>query len=106
MERRMRWKSHVRCGVGEKLEITSNTYLSLSSQYSGTRGEKDVSEAVIAARNENIALFNIYFAESSGDRKQYLPGFKKMYKNKGIISCEPKNIGHELLRVIKRELKR
>jgi len=25
----MRWKSHVRCGVGEKLEIISNTYLSL-----------------------------------------------------------------------------
>ena len=25
----MRWKSHVRCGAGEKLEIISNTYLSL-----------------------------------------------------------------------------
>ncbi len=26
----MRWKSHVRCGVGEKVEITSNPYLSLT----------------------------------------------------------------------------
>lgn len=25
----MRWKSHVRCGAGEKLEILSKTYLSL-----------------------------------------------------------------------------
>ena len=27
----MRWKSHVRCGAGEKLEITSKIYLSLFS---------------------------------------------------------------------------
>lgn len=27
----MRWKSHVRCGVGEKLEIISKIYLSLFS---------------------------------------------------------------------------
>lgn len=29
MERRMRRKSHVRCGPGEKLEITSKAYLSV-----------------------------------------------------------------------------
>ena len=29
MERRMRRKSHVRCGVGENLAMTSNGYLSL-----------------------------------------------------------------------------
>ena len=29
MERRVRWKSHARCGVGENLEITSKDYLSL-----------------------------------------------------------------------------
>ena len=28
----MRWKSHVRCEVGEKVEITSNPYLSLSKK--------------------------------------------------------------------------
>lgn len=27
MERRMRWKSHVRCGWGEKLELLSKVYL-------------------------------------------------------------------------------
>ena len=30
MERRVRWKSHARCESGEKLEITSNSYLSIS----------------------------------------------------------------------------
>ena len=29
--RRVRWKSHARCGVGENLEIISKDYLSLSS---------------------------------------------------------------------------
>ena len=29
MERRVRWKSHARCEAGEKLEIISNSYLSL-----------------------------------------------------------------------------
>jgi len=29
MERRVRWKPHARCEAGEKLEITSNSYLSL-----------------------------------------------------------------------------
>ena len=28
MERRVRWKSHARCGAGEKMEITSKSYLS------------------------------------------------------------------------------
>lgn len=33
MERRMRWKSHVRCGPGENLEIKSKDYLSVSGYY-------------------------------------------------------------------------
>lgn len=74
--------------------------------YSGTRGENDVSDAVESARSSGITLFNIYFAESASERMEYLPGFKKMYKEKGIISCAPKDIGSELLRVIKRELRR
>ena len=32
MERRVRWKSHARCGAGENLEITSKDYLSLFGQ--------------------------------------------------------------------------
>lgn len=32
MERRMRGNSHVRCGAGEKTEITSNSYLLLYSR--------------------------------------------------------------------------
>ena len=29
----MRWKSHVRCGAGEKTEIISKSYLSLSDSF-------------------------------------------------------------------------
>lgn len=38
MERRMRRKSHVRCGAGENLEIVSKDYLSLSSVECVERG--------------------------------------------------------------------
>ena len=31
MERRVRWKSHARCGVEEKVTIISKAYLSLSN---------------------------------------------------------------------------
>ena len=41
----MRWKSHVRCGVGEKLEIISNTYLSL---------------LIYSFRESNIEILNDY----------------------------------------------
>ena len=36
----MRRKSHVRCGAGEKPEITSNAYLSLSLNQRGSIGWK------------------------------------------------------------------
>ena len=35
MERRVRGNSHARCGAGEKLEITSNAYLSLYDVFNG-----------------------------------------------------------------------
>ena len=44
MERRMRWKSHVRCEVGENPEIISKGYLSLSFVY--IRSEKDILKLV------------------------------------------------------------
>ena len=44
MERRMRWKSHVRCEVGENPEIISKGYLSLSFRY--IRSEKDILKLV------------------------------------------------------------
>ena len=97
----------------EKRHETRKVLITLSdglpngpAQYSGTRGENDVSEAVTSARSAGLSLFNIYFAETTSERLEYLPGFKKMYNEKGIISCQPKEIGTELLRVIKRELKR
>ena len=44
MERRMRWKSHVRCEVGENPETISKGYLSLSFAY--IRSEKDILKLV------------------------------------------------------------
>ena len=72
--------------------------------YSGDRGENDVTEAVLDARKNGISVFNIFFAESKRERERNLPSFCHMYRNKGIISCAPENISKELLRVVKREL--
>lgn len=55
MERRVRWKSHARCGAGENSEITSKNYLSLLelvsqyltvSQVSGELAQKIMNEAL------------------------------------------------------------
>ena len=54
MERRMRWKSHVRCEVGENPEIISKGYLSLSFHY--IRSEKDI-----------LKLVNTIIANTKGD---------------------------------------
>lgn len=72
--------------------------------YSGDRGENDVTEAVLDARKNGISVFNIFFAESKRERDMNLPSFCHMYRNKGIISCAPSDISRELLRVVKREL--
>lgn len=51
MERRMRGNSHVRCEVGEKVEITSNPYLSLFGtgffDFVGANGGKYTKELAI-----------------------------------------------------------
>ena len=72
--------------------------------YSGDRGENDVTEAVLDARKAGISVFNIFFAEDKRTREEYLPSFRHMYRDKGIVSCSPSNISKELLRVVKREL--
>ncbi len=74
------------------------------ASYSGTRGENDVSEAVLETRKKGIHVFNIFFGESKHERDTYLPSFKHMYRDKGIISCAPSAIGTELLRIVRREL--
>lgn len=48
MERRVRWKSHARCEAGEKLEIISNSYLSLS------KGRKIEAFEEIEALNDSV----------------------------------------------------
>ena len=46
MERRVRWKSHARCGAGENLEIVSNSYL---SPYYAAEGEGTVKNSILIA---------------------------------------------------------
>ena len=65
MERRMRWKSHVRCGVGENLEIVSKSYLSLS-----------VIPTVIASGYEN--LYETYQV-GWGDNAKYTVESNEMF---------------------------
>ena len=56
MERRMRWKSHVRCEVGENPEIISKGYPSLSFAY--IHSEKDI-----------LKLVTTLIANTKGDGK-------------------------------------
>ena len=53
MERRVRWKSHARCGTGENLEITSKSYLSSCHGLTGI-----VKEA--AKRETGATIFGYY----------------------------------------------
>ena len=70
--------------------------------YYGGRAQRDVKEAIREGRKAGVSIFNIMFGKES-DREQLIDSFKFMYE-KGIISCPPKQIGNELLRVVKREL--
>ena len=62
MERRMRWKSHVRCEVGENPEIISKGYLSLSFHY--IRSEKDI-----------LKLVNTIIANTKGEGEKSTEDF-------------------------------
>ena len=63
MERRVRWKSHARCEVGEKLEITSKSYLSPLSTPKGTgvaTATQNGSEPFLADDTPQENTFNVY----------------------------------------------
>ena len=62
MERRVRWKSHARCESGEKLEITSNSYLSI------LRVSKLFKEYVGGGQYENKEDVKRYKVELKSDR--------------------------------------
>ena len=80
----MRWKSHVRCGAGEKLEIISNTYLPLyfnhykENRKNLTKDEKE-SEAEITAM-----IFATYFNLNHDNRFKYLAMYRK---NRELDKC-------------------
>ena len=80
----MRWKSHVRCGAGEKLEIISNTYLSLyfnhykENRKNLTKDEKET-EAEITAM-----IFSSYFNLNHENRFKYLAMYRK---NRELDKC-------------------
>ena len=64
MERRMRWKSHVRCEAGEKLEITSKAYLSLLVAF------RRIVDVCCKRKLKNVIIAPVFFctgfARSSG----------------------------------------
>lgn len=62
MERRMSWKTHVRCEWGEKLEIISKAYLSISN-----RLQETILQLVKAGGETDGNLFMV------GDVKQVRP---------------------------------
>ena len=84
------------------LIVLSDGQPSGAGVYYGGRAERDVKEAIREGRKQNVDIFNIMFGDEYS-RKHMIESFKFMYE-KGIISCEPENIGRELLRVVKREL--
>ena len=63
MERRMRWKSHVRCEVGENPEIISKGYLSLFRSII-IRSEKDI-----------LKLVNTIIANTKGEGEKSTEDF-------------------------------
>ena len=80
----MRWKSHVRCVAGEKLEIISNTYLSLyfnhykENRKTLTKDQKET-EAEITAM-----IFASYFNLNHENRFKYLAMYRK---NRDLDKC-------------------
>ena len=54
----MRWKSHVRCGTWEKLEIISKTYLSLSNM-SGRPAFQQMLEDMRAGKINYIVAYKL-----------------------------------------------
>lgn len=59
----MRRKSHVRCGAGEKLEITSNSYLSLFITYT-----------ISIPNNGNVTAYNVVLIDTIPNGTVYVPG--------------------------------
>lgn len=64
MERRMRGNSHVRCGVGEKMEITSKSYLSPS--LGGMRGQATDMQIAMNHMNRTKEKLTRMLSENSG----------------------------------------
>jgi len=89
MERRMRSKSHVRCGAGEKLERLSKTYLSLygSPLYSLCLQKKGVQGTFSLGRVQTVCLYMIY------KRQLEIENFKKelFFELEGNILAEKGN---------------
>ena len=81
MERRMRGNSHVRCGVGENLEIISKGYLSLSFEM-----------IAIAMEGKRLGLHTkSLFAVPNSLTEQMGNDFRRLYPNANILVATKKD---------------
>ena len=96
MERRVRWKSHARCEAGEKLEITSNSYLSISQT-----GE-ELKVLKIKDKIEDFKSFNMYLIKNEiAYYSKYAKGFvvKNIEKLQGVAATTTALYSPEVLEV-------
>ena len=94
MERRMRWKSHVRCGVGENSAIISKNYLSLyvKSILFGDKFEKIAETDADKTKNDEInstPFSEEIFAETSAALKVIGIGTEKVARTTTIDETNP-----------------
>ncbi|HCL4480336.1 TPA: hypothetical protein N2D99_002424 [Clostridium botulinum] len=73
-----------------------------SAYNSDQRGQSDVRKSVREARKNNINVVSICFGNEA-HRAYTMDAYKAMYQT-SIISCDPKNISKELIRVLKKEI--
>lgn len=82
MERRIRWKSYVRCGAGEKQEIASNAYLLLLNkvQYECIKLLINKEENIFIVGDDDQSIYGF-----RGSNPEFLLNFPKIFENTNKI---------------------
>ena len=89
-------KAHVRCGVGEKLEITSKAYLSLFCDRNGIYyGVNQISKNIIVGNRKKLLNGNGFIFGVSGAGKSFQAkmemGSVLLSTDDNVIAVDPMN---------------